>query len=432
MSRHHMQRPIALAAAAVASALALAACGTPANGDGDAGGPVTITYESWAPTQQAMDEIIAAFEAENPDITVQAKLLPYADYVTAIKTELASGTAPDVFAVQSGGMLAEFAPLLTPLDDLLTEELGADWKDIYQEAPLSQASYDGVVYGLPHGWQSAGTIWVNNTLLEQHGVAVPTDYDELVEASAQLRAAGVVPLALGAKDTWMDIDVFKVMSLAIAPGEILEAESGEGRWDSDGLVETFQAWSDLFTDGVALDGAAGVTTYTDAYDLYLDGKAGFFSIGSWNQDMFVTGPDKMAQFESSVIQFPTPAGDAPVISGIAALLAINGESAHKAAALELAQFISSGPGQQILINHSMDFSVTDEVVTPEIEFTPNATAVREQLTEIIDNNYGAAREIPNVVVKTKLGDVLLALAAGSITPEDAAAQVQAAAEEAAG
>ena len=47
-----------------------------------------------------------------------------------------------------------------------------------------------------------------------------------------------------------------------------------------------------------------------------------------------------------------------------------------------------------------------EAITPEIEFTENATEVRAQFEEIIANNYGAAREIPNVVVKTKLGEVL--------------------------
>ncbi len=153
----------------------------------------------------------------------------------------------------------------------------------------------------------------------------------------------------------MDIDVFKVMSLAIAPGEIIAAENNEGTWDSPGLVETFDAWADLFTSGIALDGAVGVTTYTDAYDLYSHGKAAFLSMGSWNQDMFVNGADKIGQFDASVIQFPTIAGNAPVISGIAGLLAVNGESEHKEAALKLASFMSSGPGQQILINASMDF-----------------------------------------------------------------------------
>ncbi len=77
--------------------------------------------------------------------------------------------------------------------------------------------------------------------------------------------------------------------------------------------------------------------------------------------------------------------------------------------------------------------MTTEVVSPEQELSPNHQLVRDQFTEIIDNNYGAARELPNAAVKAnKLGEVLVALAAGTLTGAEAAAQVQAAAEEAAG
>jgi len=421
------KRIMTITAAASVALLTLAGC---AGSPEDADGTVTITYESWTPSQEVMDSIVAAFEKENPDINVEAKLLPYADYVTAIKTELASGTGPDVFDLQAGGMLGEFQSLLEPLDSLAAAELGDDWKGTYKTDALDQASIDDVAYGLPHGFQSAGFLWVNETLLEQNGLEIPTTYEELVEASETLRAAGVVPLAIGAKDDWMDIDVFSAMSNGIAPGEQYAAMDGSGKWTTDGLVDSFDAFAALFTDGVAQDGAAGATTYTDTYDLYADGKAAFFANGSWNQDMFVSAADRIGGFTSSVTPMPVPDGTAPVIAGIGGLLAVNKDSDKKEAAFKLASFMSSGEGQQILIDGNLDFAVTAEDVTPAVEVSENAQAVRTQLTSLLNDELAGYREVPNAAVKSALGQALLKLAAGTITGEEAAAEVQAAADDA--
>jgi raffinose/stachyose/melibiose transport system substrate-binding protein len=272
---------------------------------------------------------------------------------------------------------------------------------------------------------------VNNSLLEANSIEVPTTYDELVEASAKLRAAGVVPLALGAKDDWMDIDVFSAMSNAIAPGDQYAAMDGSGEWTTDGLIESFDAFAALFTDGVTQDGAAGATTYTDTYDLYADGKAAFFANGSWNQDMFVSAADRIGAFEASVMPMLTPAGPAPVIAGIGGLLAVNKDSDKKDAAFALASFMSSGEGQQLLIDGNLDFAVTAEDVTPSVEVSENAAVVRTQLTELLNTELAGYREVPNAAVKSALGQALLKLAAGSISGAEAAAEVQAAADEAA-
>ena len=423
---NHSRRAAGLVAIAAVGAMVLSGCAGAADD-----GTVTITYESWTPSQETMDSIVSAFEKANPGITVEAKLLPYADYVTAIKTELASGTGPDVFDLQAGGMLGEFSSLLEPLDELATAESGADWISEYNPDAIAQASIDGVAYGLPHGFQTAGGLWVNKTLLEANGLDVPTTWDDLVAASETLRAAGVVPLAIGAKDDWMLIDVFSAISNGVAPGEQYDAMDGNGEWTSSGLVESFEAFAALFTDGIAQDGAAGATTYTDTFDLYADGKAAFFANGSWNQDMFVNAADRIGAFDAAVVQMPTPEGLAPVVGGIGGLLAVNKDSDKKAAAFKLAQFMSSGDGQQILIDGSLDFAVTTAAVEPGIEVSDNAREVRAELTTLLTEHLAGYREVPDAGVKSALGQALLKLAAGTISPADAAAEVQTAADEAA-
>ncbi|MDR0592276.1 MAG: extracellular solute-binding protein [Bifidobacteriaceae bacterium] len=432
------RRAIALGGA-LACAMSLAACGgdstpetpgasgaSPAN---DAGEPITITYESWGPTQESMDAVIDAFQAANPGVTVQASLLPYADYITALKTELASGTGPDVFEIQAGGALKEFQSLLTPVAEPVQEILGQDITQVYKQSALDQVSIDGVAYGLPNGFSSAGMLWVNNSILDEQGIAVPTSYDELVAACKKLREAGIVPVAIGAKDDWMLIDIFTSMSNAIAPGEQYAAQDSGGKWTTDGLIKTFDAFATMFKDGVAMDGATGAMTYSDTYDLYADGKAAFFTNGSWNQDMYVGAKDRIGAFKSSVILMPTISGAAPVTAGIGGIYAVNKNSANPEAALKLAYFMSAGQGAQIMIDGNLNFAVTVADITPSGELSEDAAATRAELTDQLNNNLAGYREVPDAGVKTALGQELIKLAAGTTDGKAAAEAVQAAADD---
>lgn len=410
-----------------AGAILLSGCSAPTQPSGS----VTITYEAWGPSQTTMDRVIADFESANPKIKVKATLLPYADYVTAIKTELSSGTGPDVFDLQTGGMLNEFRTLLEPIGPLAKTELGQKWSSTYNATALKQATVSGTVYGLPHGFQMAGFLWVNESLLKANGLQVPKTYDDLVAASRKLRAAGVVPVAIGAKDDWMDIDIFSSLSNAVAPGDQYAAMNGKGKWTTPGLVKSFGDFAALFTDGVAQDGAVGATSYTDTYDLFADGKAAFFTNGSWNQDMFVSIPARIGKFTAGVTLMPTPAGPAPVTAGIGGLLTVNKSSKNKAAAFKLASYMSAGAGQKTLSNSSLDFSVTSSPVTPGSSSNANAAAVRTALTGFLNSHVVGYREVPNAAVKSALGQALIKLAAGTIDGAAASKLVQQAKEDAA-
>ena len=62
--------------------------------------PTTIRYFTFsaAPDHlEDLDTIIAAFEAENPDINVEVATAPYADYFTLLQADVSGGDAPDVF-----------------------------------------------------------------------------------------------------------------------------------------------------------------------------------------------------------------------------------------------------------------------------------------------------------------------------------------------
>jgi raffinose/stachyose/melibiose transport system substrate-binding protein len=424
----------------VLAALALAACGGSQAGSDATAEDVagvkkaatgSIAFESWTPTEETMDEILAAFEKDNPKADVTVKLAAYEDYQTSLKTQLASGGGPDVFLVAPGAMFNQFSSFMTPIDELATELVGPDWESRYREETLARATHRGEVLGLPSGYTAAGLMWANTSLLAEHGLDVPTSYEQLKTVAAALRKEGLSAFALGAKDAWQNLDYF----MAIANGggatePLYAALEGRGSWTDPALVRAFEGWGRLFRDGVLQKGAVGSATYNDTYDLFLDGKAAFLANGSWNMDMFVNSADKIEKLDVQVVGFPAPGatGPAPVTADVEAIIAVNRRSQNKAAAFRLAEFMSLGGGAQILMDAFLYYPVASEPMEPTKQLSADAREAREQIGDLMENNLVGYRQIPDPAVSEALGQALAGVATGRLDAQKAAEQVQQAAD----
>lgn len=420
-------------AAVLAAAGLLAACGSDDDQTGGAAAEVTapasgtVRYESWTPTQETFDAVVAAFAEDNPDVEVTSKLAPIADYQTSLQTQLRAGEGPDVFVVSPGAMFTQFGQYMEPLDDYAAASNGDDWADAYAPEALSRAQADETTYGLPVGYGVAGFLWVNKTLLAEAGVEVPATYDDLVAASAELAGQGIAPIALGGKDPWQVVDYYLALAADIDSEALYAAMDGSGEWTAPGLVDAFDAWRGLFADGVFQEGAVGAATYNDAYDLFTQGKAAFFANGSWNLDMYANSLDRVGSFDIDAIPFPFGDDGAPITGDVSGIVVVNKNSDNKAAAYRLAEYLSTGAGSQILMDTFLDFSVTAEEREPS-ELPAPAAQPRASIVTMIDERLAGYRQVPSPAVAEALGSALVAVATDSASPEDAAGRVQDAAE----
>jgi raffinose/stachyose/melibiose transport system substrate-binding protein len=417
----------------VAVTLALAGCAGQATQSADSieVGPATgeLSYESWTPTEETFDTIIEGFTAENPDVRLTGTLAPLEDYQTSLQTQLRSGSGPDVFVVSPGAMYNQYREYFEPLDSYAEAFDGDDWADVYKEEPLSRAQTEGVTYGLPVGYGVAGFLWVNTTLLAQAGVEVPTTYEELVQASGKLKEAGIQPIALGGKDGWMIMDYYLSIAASLDEDALYAALEGSGEWTDPALVEAFEIWSDLFTDGVVQDGAIGAATYSDTYDLFTEGEAAFFANGSWNLDMYVNSLDRIAGYDIDAIPLPVPGTDsgAPITGDVSGIIVVNKASKNKAAAYQLASYMSRGEGAQVLLDAFLDFPVTNDGKTPSAAPEESQTA-RASIEAMIETKLAGYRQVPLASVSEALSAALAGVATGDVTGEEAAQRVQDAAE----
>src|SRR6187551_2487509 len=128
-----MKKSLRLSAAvavAAAASLALASCGFGGgSGSDDASGGST-TLDLLVPsysdnTQGLWEDVIAGFEDENPDISVNLEVQSWDNLESVIATKIQGGEAPDIY---NGGPFAGFAAdgLLYPAEEVVSSDTYKD------------------------------------------------------------------------------------------------------------------------------------------------------------------------------------------------------------------------------------------------------------------------------------------------------------------
>ena len=179
ITRHPARRRTRGAAWAVGAvaALLVAGCATstqdePEGEGGDSGEPVTLRFQSLAfqePTIQASQEIVDAWNADNPDVQVKYVQGSWDSVQDQLVTQFQGGTAPDVIHYESAAMtgFAEQGYLADLSDSLSEEVMGAVPEGIWETVTV-----DDQVIAAPTLLQSY-VVFANRGLLEEAGVEVP-------------------------------------------------------------------------------------------------------------------------------------------------------------------------------------------------------------------------------------------------------------------
>jgi multiple sugar transport system substrate-binding protein len=155
------------AAALAAVALALTGCGGSPSGTSD--GPVTLRVSWWGSDvrHKMTQELIAAFEAENPDINVEGEYGDWSGYWDKLATQVASQDAPDVIQMDAA-YLGEYAGrgALLELPDVDLSK--------FEQAVADAGKVEGKQYAVTAGI-NAQVVLANPALVAASGVTIPDD-----------------------------------------------------------------------------------------------------------------------------------------------------------------------------------------------------------------------------------------------------------------
>jgi raffinose/stachyose/melibiose transport system substrate-binding protein len=174
----------AVAASAAAAGLILTGC--TANGDTPSSdGPVTISWWGWNASES--EATIDAFEAENPDISVEFTSYSNSDYLNNLRTALTSDNGPDVLQLAPGATVKNYGALVEDLAPLASGSWGERWTDDYNTLGLTQLQSDGKQVALPSYMSAAGFIYYNSDILSQTGTTVPKNVEDDVRHNPRCR-----------------------------------------------------------------------------------------------------------------------------------------------------------------------------------------------------------------------------------------------------
>ncbi|WP_331765939.1 extracellular solute-binding protein [Embleya sp. NBC_00896] len=308
---------ISLATSGLAAALVLSGCtagGSSAESSGGGGGKgkVTLTFLTFETpnlTAKYWDDAIARVSAKVPGVTIKKLVSPTVDRDGYAKQLAASGQLPDIMIAVKPNAFAQAGKLAPWSDAQLSDFL----------FPHSNA-IGGKVYQLPYNSQPAPVVYYNKADFAQAGIAAPPKtYQELLDASAKLKAKGINPFVVGGggKDTWADTyplvgavgtDVYKQN-----PDWLAQKGAGTAKFTDPVFVKAADKVASLAKAGY-IDKAGLSRSYADTEQAFRDHKGAMYPMGSW----FASSADsRKPGFDVGVFPWPSDDGSMalPVVTG---------------------------------------------------------------------------------------------------------------------
>ncbi len=291
-----MLRTRSIMMASLAMLLVLTACtGVPASPSGDANTAAAaieseagddVTTITWLTLSwNGVEDVIAVFEAENPDINVEAEMVPFNTLFEQIQVRLgANSPQPDVLSVDVP-LVAGYGlrGWLLPLEDAFTDAERADWL----EAALEAGSYEGDLLAAPVS-TSTQLLFYNADLFEKAGITPPGEDERwtmqyIAEIAPQLT---MDEDGDGVTDVWgftweQTNRIYQLQPMPVGLGGQAIGEDGftvEGVINSQPWIDAFTYYSEMFN---TLKAAPPDDTIP-ASDLFTAGKLAMYIAGPWN------------------------------------------------------------------------------------------------------------------------------------------------------
>ena len=406
-------------------------------------GKTTITFQTWNPADYGPDspiyKIIDSFEKENPDIHVEYVFTKSVAYQEHMRVELIDGDGPDVYGISSGSAFDTFRIFEEDLTPFCEREWGDDWQDKFLDSCLDRVSdSDGRIYGLPLGQTYAGYMWADVNMLRQYGCEVPSSFQEMKKTCQTLRENGQMPLVIGAKDSWMNLDMWMSIAADCDRDALYDAIEGEASFESEPVIESFKIWQDCFVSGVFQDNAVKMPIYDTVNDMFQrEGSIPMITNGSWAMNMYTVSDEKTravfdkegADHDVFLIDWNDDGKIAPVTANPDVILCLNPESRQKEAAFRFMDYLVN-EGQDLLVNQYLEYMPSRADL--ELSVQGLGEDGKKNLDVIVENgknNVAGPRGIKYEDLSLAVCNALKELATGKITPEEAAGQVQKVSEE---
>jgi multiple sugar transport system substrate-binding protein len=319
------------------------------------GGKTVVTMRLWdEQVASAYRQSFAAFTRAHPDIEVRTNVVAYSTYFDTLRTDVAGGSADDIFWV-SNAYLAAYADSGRLMR---IEEPTPDW----EPSVVAQFTRDDVLWGVPQLTDAGVAVYYNADLLDAAGVdpAVlaalrwgPDGGDTLRPLLARLtvdtdgHTASTPGFDARRVRQWgynaaNDPQGIYLNYIGSAGGVFYSGD--RFAFDNRGARVAFRYLIGLINDDHVAPPAADTNDNSDfSRNQFLAGKMALFQSGTYN----LAAVAEQASFRWGVAMLPVgPQGRVSVTNGIAA--AGNAASEHPDAVRRVLAWMGSRPGNEYL------------------------------------------------------------------------------------
>ncbi|NIV33709.1 MAG: extracellular solute-binding protein, partial [Anaerolineae bacterium] len=234
-------------------------------------------WHAWKENEiESLNEVIAAFQAKNPDVQFEVLYVPFDDLRGKYETAAATGGGPSVLIGA-----ADWGPALFDAE-LITDVRGftnAPFLAAINEAALGAVKYKGALVGLPQTIK--GVVMFRNTDIIAEA---PATFDDLLAAGQAATQGDVVGASL-------EPGFFFSAAHLDGIGGALMNSNGDPMFNDEKGVE----WMNLFLS--VQEAGLGGDYYSDNdVNLFKAAKAGIIIDGTWNTASLAEaiGADKLA------------------------------------------------------------------------------------------------------------------------------------------
>jgi multiple sugar transport system substrate-binding protein len=333
-------------AAALVAGLAFTGCSS--STPSDDGGKVTLNmvYPSDPGAEAKLKKLVAEYQKTNPDVSVAFTFIPFtswSDYITKVKTMVASGKSPDLLRLAVEGF-QEFVSedLAVPFDSYLADnKTEVDSIGVDQIAPNIESALkvDGKTYGLAWDWNNV-VMHVNTKLLGDAGLSLPAEgwtKDDFLNYAQKLTTTKDGKTVYG-----FDVpnDYFLTTGFLYANGaSILNDDMTKSTLDDPKAIEVVQFMHDLIYK-YKVSPVPGPNV--DATSLFMSGQLAMYAAGRW--PVVTYAQNKFTDFD---IQYLPKFNDSRTVAFGTGGFPVLKTSKHQEAALKFATWLSASKYSQL-------------------------------------------------------------------------------------